>query len=388
MKPKRKVPKRKLKPFRRKRIKPSWNMLPGNCLERMGDIPDGSVHTVITSPPYWGMRDYGVDEQHGLEETLDDWLDVQIGVFEQVRRILRDDGTLWLNIGDNYVGGELVGQPWALALAMKRAGWILRADIIWSKPNPIPQPSRKRPSLSHEYIFLFVKSSNYFYDDFAVRERSLHAGLVQKTRKPVYRGKSGARSGGLPSQPTVPTSRNLRTVWSIPAGGQAQESHFAAFPERLPEICIKAGTSEKGCCEVCGAPWTRIIEKTELGQKLLGKEWHDRSEALKRGHRNAPPKAEGELYRSAGWKPGCDCGLRLAPCRVFDPYAGTGTTGRVALSLGRSFTGIELNPEWYKAACKRLAEGSSRGGVVTEADLETRAQLGMMTDLERNLFGM
>ena len=380
------------KPVKGQTIKPSWTMHHGDCLQVTGDMPDECVHSVVTSPPYWALRDYGKDDQHGLEDTLEEWLGVQVAVFEQVRRILRPDGTLWLNIGDNYINGHLVGQPWALALAMKKAGWVLRADIVWSKPNPIPQPAgRRRPALSHEYIFLFAKqTTGYYFDDEAVKEKSESNAKPQGSRRVTYARGTPDEKNHFAVQGTelVPPTRNLRTVWNIPAGGAAGEGHFAAFPERLPETCIKAGTSEHGCCEVCGKPYERILEKTELGEKLLGKEWHDRSDALGRGHRDAPPKVDAALYRTAGWKAGCDCGGGVAPCRVFDPYTGSGTTGRVALSLGRSFTGIELNDDYFKLAQKRLIEGSSRGGQVSDEDLQTRSDLGQVTDLEKSLFGL
>lgn len=368
--------KKRIKKVKRKSFKPKWNMVLGDTLEGMRDLQDKCFHTVVTSPPYWGVRDYGEDEQHGLETTIEEWLEVQVAVFKEVHRILRDDGTLWVNIGDSYVGGEQVGQPWELALALKKSGWILRADCIWHKPNPMPEPgNRKRPTLAHEYVFLFVKSSSYYYDEEAVKTPSAVSGKIPRDKAMQ---KAAMRESGV--------LKALRTVWSIPSGGQGKAGHFAAFPDKLPEICIKAGTSEKGCCAVCGVPLKRKMEKTALGEKLLGKAWHDHSEALVKGQRKAPGKITEPLWRTVGWEPQCSCAVQTAPCRVFDPYAGSGTTGTVALSLGRSFTGIELKEEWYHLARKRLTEGSSTGGRVTAKDLKTRADLGLMSDLEQTLF--
>lgn len=378
-------PARKPKP-KAKHLKPKWKLYQGDCLKVMRDMPDECVHTTVTSPPYWALRDYEHDEQHGSEDSLEEWLRVQVEVFEQVRRITRPDGTLWVNIGDNYVDGELVGQPWRLALALKDAGWILRADCIWAKPNPTPEPGgRRRPTLAHEYIFLFAKTRSYYYDEEAVREKSITKPRTY-TRGPQQRHRNGDLKPDRIKPETLPT-RGLRSVWSIPAGGKGAEGHFAAFPEKLPEICIKAGTSERGCCEVCGAPYVREMELTELGKKLLGKGWHDHEKDESRGQRTGGAKAVSQPLRvTKGWKPGCDCGLGVAPCRVFDPYAGGGTTGEVALALGRSFSGIELTDKWYQLARKHLAAGSSRGGQVTDDDLKVRAELGMMSDLEKKMF--
>jgi site-specific DNA-methyltransferase (adenine-specific) len=392
--------KRKRGPVRKSATthKPKWKLHQGDCLKVMKDLPDECVHTTVTSPPYWGLRDYDDEEQHGLESTLEEWCETQVAVFEEVRRITRDDGTLWVNIGDNYVNGELVGQPWVLALALKQAGWVLRADCIWHKPNPMPEPGgRRRPTLAHEYIFLFAKSSNYYYDEEAVKEpqagtahsrgRKIKLEGATDTLDQGRRGPSLGTSGG-PGSATEIGGRNRRSVWSIPSGGRGKDGHFAAFPEALPEVCVKAATSEKGCCESCGAPLKRKMEKTELGKKLLGKGWHDHEDDLGRGQRKAAPATTEALWRTVGWEPTCTCDVGTAPCRVFDPYAGSGTTGQVALRLGRSFTGIELTEKWYQLARRFLAAGSSQGGQVTAEDLQARAETGQMSALEKSLFDL
>lgn len=350
-----------------KKYPPKWTMQHGDCLTVMRDMPDQSVHCVVTSPPYWALRDYGVEGQHGLEPTLEEWLDVQTSVFKEVYRVLRDDGVCWVNIGDNFVGGKMVGQPWKLAFALMGLGFVLKMDCIWAKPNPMPEPgNRKRPTLAHEYIFMLTKRASgkeYFYDSEAIKEPQT--------------GTKGSDGG-----------RNKRSVWHIGAGGAGEDGHFAAFPPELPDICIRVSTSEKGCCEVCGAQFERKMEMTEYGATVLGKAWHDHKDRFTRGQAG-PSGLSGALYRTIGWKRPCEHkGFGIVPATVFDPYTGSGTTGEVALSLGRSFVGIELKPEWYDLARKKLIRGVSKSGRVTDGDLATRKTLGLMAPLEAKLLGV
>lgn len=346
-----------------KRYPPTWGMIHADCLTAMRDMQNESVHCIVTSPPYWRLRDYDEEGQHGSEPTLEEWLEVQKTVFREAYRILRNDGTLWVNIGDNFVGGAMVGQPWKLAFALIELGFVLKMDCVWAKPNPMPEPAkRKRPTLAHEYIFMFTKTAStadYFYDAEAIKE--VH-------------------------NPSIP-ARGKRSIWHINSGGAGEEGHFAAFPPELPEICIKAGTSEKGCCEVCGAPFVRKMELTEYGAKVLGKSWHDHVDDAKVGQRG-PSGLEGALYKTVGWKRPCEHkGFGIVPATVFDMYTGSGTTGEVALALGRSFQGIELKKKWYNLARKRLIRGASKGGRITEDDLRVRKELGLMGALETRLFG-
>ena len=372
-------------------LKAKGVMYQGSCLKIMREIPSESVHCVVTSPPYWGLRDYDVKGQHGIEPSLEQWLDKMEKVFRQVRRILRPDGTCWVNIGDNYVKGELTGQPWELAFRMKSDGWILRSDCIWAKPNPTPEPgTRRRPTLAHEYIFQFVKTKDYYYDGEAIKEPQTGNAHPRGSKlSPPFEAAGIGHEGFAAKTPYQGDlgGRGKRTIWTITSGGAGDEGHFAAFPDELPEICIKASTSERGCCIVCGAPMERVMELTELGKKILGKSWHDHKDDMIRGQRKTPPAVSGPLRKTVGWKRTCDHdGFEAAPCNVFDPYAGRGTTGVVALRLGRNFTGIELKPEWYDLARKNLTEGASQAGVVTDEDLQTRSELGLMSDLERALF--
>ncbi len=215
-------------------------ILVGDARELLKLVPDGTFQTTITSPPYWSLRDYGIDGQIGVETSLDDYLDDLVSVFEQVRRVTRDDGTLWLNIGDSYTSGgrtwrapdrknpvramearpptpdglkskDLVGVPWRLAFALQEAGWYLRSDVVWHKPNCQPESVKDRPTRAHEYIFLFSKNERYHYDPDAVRG---------------------------------PNNRNLRTVWDVHTKPN-KEAHFATFPLELIEPCTLLSTAPR-----------------------------------------------------------------------------------------------------------------------------------------------
>ncbi len=301
----------------------------GDALTVLRSMPAESVHCCVTSPPYWGLRDYGVDGQIGLEDTPEAYVARLVEVFREVRRVLRDDGTLWLNLGDSYnsiggtVGGakyadnngqrakqadrkntadglkpkDLCGIPWRVAFALQADGWWLRSDIIWSKPNPMPESVTDRPTKAHEYIFLLAKSERYYYDAEAVREESTGG-----TKGAAASFKREASKRGVTICPNSPTpthradredvryegnARNRRTVWTIATRPYA-DAHFAVFPPALVEPCIKAGCPAGGI--------------------------------------------------------------------VLDPFLGSGTTLLVAQRLGRSGVGIELNADYCRLAENRLAE--------------------------------
>lgn len=225
---------------------PVCNLLVGDSRHILSNLPDDSFHTCVTSPPYWGLRDYGISGQIGAEMSLEDYLADIVQVFREVRRVLRPDGTLWLNIGDSYTSGgrtwrdtdkknparamsyrpptpdglkpkDLIGVPWRVAFALQADGWYLRSDIIWHKPNCQPESVKDRPTQSHEYLFLLTKSENYYYDQAAILETT---------------------QDGL-------KTRNRRTVWSINTEPY-REAHFAVFPPSLVAPCIKAGCPEGG----------------------------------------------------------------------------------------------------------------------------------------------
>jgi len=273
-------------------------ILTGDCRDILPTLESRSVQCVVTSPPYFGLRDYGVEGQIGLEPTVEAYVAEMVVVFAEVRRVLRNDGTLWLNLGSSYgPDKQLIPVPWLVALALQANGWTLRSDIIWSKPNPIPESVTDRPTKAHEYLFLLTKSPRYFYDAKAIAEPSIDNRTYPtwEERKaggePVRRADPGAsgyvnRGSGMGRNGET---RNKRSVWTI-ATQSTKEAHFATFPEKLVEPCILAGS-----------------------------------------------------------RPGDT---------VMDPFAGSGTTMAVASRLGRHGVGIELNPTYVPMIERRTAQQS------------------------------
>jgi len=320
-------------------VKP-YRIIQGDVLAGLATLPDASVHCCVTSPPYWGLRDYGVDGQIGLEPTPAEYVAKMVAVFREVRRVLRDDGTLWLNLGDSYSGSassgsassstlvgtpnalrsgcspsvkssfdglapkNLVGIPWRVAFALQADGWYLRSDIIWAKPNPMPESVTDRPTKAHEYLFLLSKSERYYYDADAIAEpyadeRNGFSG-VRPDVAATYSGKSGRDGDTRLAMPRTKSARNKRTVWTIPTE-PFPGAHFAVMPTALVKPCILAG------CPTGGT--------------------------------------------------------------VLDPFTGSGTVAVVAIENGCEFVGCELNPEYVKIAEDRIApvaaQGSLFNGVVS-----------------------
>ena len=326
----------------------------GDCLDSLAELPPDTFQTCITSPPYYQLRDYGVNGQIGLEDSLEEHISALVDVFRAVRRVLRPDGTLWLNYGDAYQDKQLLGLPWRLAFALQADGWWLRSDIIWHKPNPMPSSVTDRPTSSHEYMFLLSPSQKYFYDADAVREKAVTAfhsiggfrnGNIENEHKPArYSNPALEREG-----------RNLRDVWTIPIFGLSA-AHFATFPPKLVEPCIKAGTSENGRCPACGAPWRRIVEASG---GTIGAAYLDHDADLISGNQPQHPAWSDGTYKrtTKGWEPTCECSdAPPVPCKVLDPFGGAGTVGLVADRLGRDSTLLELNPEYAELARKRLID--------------------------------
>lgn len=376
----------------------------GDCRDILPTLPAESVHCCVTSPPYFGLRDYGCDGQIGLEATPVEFVAQMVAVFREVRRVLRDDGVLWLNIGDSYnahpgqrkvtdspgekqatsagslgapsrsVPGlkpkDLIGVPWRVAFALQEDGWYLRQEIIWHKPNPMPESVTDRCTKSHEQIFLLAKSERYYFDNHAISEAATYPGdnraERRDTRKEVdpFCQDGGSRSRtGNPNKET----RNKRSVWTVttkPYGG----AHFAVFPPDLIEPCILAGTSESGCCAKCGTPWRRQIEKdrkaTRPGNKTKVGRASDDEGSPYESHSgmivgNRDPQRHCTTTKTIGWEAGCDCeaGTQV-PCVVLDPFTGSGTTAAVAKKNGCHFVGCELNPEYLKLAADRFKQRS------------------------------
>ena len=322
----------------------------GDCLEVLPTLEAESVQCCVTSPPYYGLRDYGCAGQLGLEPTLEEYLEKLVLVFREVKRVLRKDGTLWMNMGDAYTSGnrthrrdpdsknlaalqtfdriptpaglkpkDLMGVPWRLAFALQADGWWLRSDIIWHKANPMPESVTDRPTNSHEYLFLLGKSQKYFYDQEAVKEPCLwpKSWSASDTHTAVGQGgKHGKTSIFKQKWEDKNGGRNLRSVWTI-ATESFPDAHFATFPRKLVEPCILAGTSEKGCCPKCGSPWVRVVEKTSVtprdyegknlatdpqfsGRRMLANV-RARREAGEPHDNPFPPST------TTGWSPSCTC---------------------------------------------------------------------------------
>lgn len=278
----------------------------GDAVEQLRTLEPESVQTCVTSPPYFNLRDYGTPGQIGTEATPEEYVRRLTRVFREVRRVLRPDGTLWLNIGDSYASSrktgdfdrikpkDLIGIPWMLAFALRADGWYLRQDIIWHKPNCMPESVKDRCTKSHEYIFLLSKSERYCFDAEAIQEKALESSRARYKsafncgqKELAGRGR-GSVAPNSPGMREFTGCRNKRSVWNINTAGY-RGAHFAVFPEKLAETCILAG------CPVGGI--------------------------------------------------------------VLDPFMGSGTTGAVAMRTGRGFIGIDINPDYCALAAKRIAAG-------------------------------
>jgi len=221
-------------------------ILVGNAVERLQTIGGGVAQTCITSPPYFGLRDYGHDGQIGLEHSLEGYVSALVAVFAEVRRVLSDDGTLWVNLGDSYgKNKQLLGIPWRVAFALQSHGWYLRSEVIWHKPNPMPESVTDRPTKAHETIFLLAKNEQYFYDVDAIKEPAIwaddgRAGLGRLN----YRGKRQGQEGtGQEAFVSIKEFRNKRSVWTVPVRAY-KGAHFATYPPALIEPCVLAGSKE------------------------------------------------------------------------------------------------------------------------------------------------
>lgn len=369
-------------------------ILVGDVLEGLRALPEGSVQCCVTSPPYWGLRDYGVDGQIGLEATPEDFLARLVEVFRAVRRVLREDGTLWLNIGDSYSGSTMTGGntginqqggesgfklkrqfdrpqmqtglknkdlcliPWRLALALQADGWYLRSVICWHKRSPMPESCRDRPTSAWEPIFLLAKSERYYYDAEAVKEKSVSTGGAAfgkvSAEDEARAAGQGVRRYERPDYREI--GRNMRNVWTL-SSEPYKGAHFATFPTEIPRRAILAGTSERGCCPACGAGWVR---KTEAWYENPGNRSTNGAKSIER--QNMPIDGAGfdvrleRRSRTIGWEPGCACDAgEPVPCVVLDPFLGSGTTVAVARELGRHGVGCELNPQYAEMARERIA---------------------------------
>ncbi len=246
-------------------------------------LPDKHVQCIITSPPYFCQRDYEADEQLGQEKCPEQYITKLVQIFNKCRRVLKDDGTLWLNLGDKYLDGRLLGMPWRVALALVADGWILRSDIIWQKPNAMPSSVKSRPTTDHEYIFMFSKGSDYYYNADAIREP--HVTFSESSKMKGGRNHFGKANGtpeegknegnsnlhrGRWDQAFHPLGRNKSTVWSIPVS-KFRDAHFAVFPEKLVETCLLAGSpSESLILDPFSGSGTTLLVAYRLNRNFLG----------------------------------------------------------------------------------------------------------------------
>lgn len=244
----------------------------GDCLDSMRKMDDGCINTCVTSPPYFGLRNYGVDGQIGLEQTTGEYVQKMVNVFREVRRVLRDDGTLWLNLGDSYAKNkQLLGIPWMVAFALKDDGWYLRQDIIWNKPNAMPESVRDRCTRSHEYIFLMSKAPRYYFDRESIKEKAVGSagGAPRKIHDNSAQGSHGKTSGfNSPWKPS--DTRNRRSVWNV-STSPFSGNHFAAFPQMLIEPCVLAGSPIDGAVlDPFMGSGTTGVACAKLGRKFIG----------------------------------------------------------------------------------------------------------------------
>jgi DNA modification methylase len=372
-----------------------WRIIEGDVDDVLRSLETGSIHTCVTSPPYFGLRDYGAAEQIGLEPTPDEYVDALVAVFRGVRRVLRDDGTVWLNLGDSYnadgrkgrahmgegknngysawvnktMAGtkpkDLLGIPWMVAFALRADGWYLRSDIIWSKPNPMPESVTDRPTKAHEYVFLLSKGPRYFYDADAIREP--HESEPGNQARQFFKGDSGHSSLQLSGRGTVyhEHGRNKRSVWTVATQPYAG-AHFATFPPKLIEPCILAGAPERACGE-CGAPWVRVVERTPMVVEPSAKRagWQATDEHART--QTGGTMTQAPTSRTVGFEANCEHNDGSAAGVVLDPFAGSGTTGMVALRHARSFVGVELNPAYAALARERIIADAPLLNSPTEA---------------------
>lgn len=248
-------------------------ILEGDCLELLKNTPDQSVQCCVTSPPYYGLRDYGVEGQIGTESTPDAFVNRLTGIFREVRRVIKDGGTLWLNLGDSYGSQkQLQGIPWKVAFALQQDGWIFRQDIIWSKPNPMPESVKDRCTRSHEYIFLFSKQPRYYFDSSAMQEPGVIPAGTRAAKGSNVRHELKDVNGRPPEYWEYNGMRNKRSVWTITTK-PFKGAHFATFPPDLIEPCVLAGSrpGEIVLDPFNGAGTTGLVCK-RTGRNYLGME--------------------------------------------------------------------------------------------------------------------
>jgi DNA modification methylase len=342
----------------------------------------------------------------GLEPTPDLFIQHIVQIFRASWDVLADDGCMFLNLGDSYASGgtggsspkstlmgyigphvkqaqmnqnpitrkpppglkpkDLCGMPWRVALALQADGWYLRSDIIWAKPNPMPESCRDRPTKAHEYLFLLTKKPRYYWDTEGSREkpadtehtRARYKYAPSPAKKAEQNDDVNWENDDLAQHWGNPAGRNCRTVWTIPTQ-PTKIKHFATFPEELVRRCIQAGTSNRGHCPQCGARWTRQVQVDYEPAGGRGENEKTLSEEAQAGMQAPGPQGmkhgrANKQVQTLGWRPSCSCGQTSTPDLVLDPFAGSGTTLLVARKMGRDAVGIDLSPEYAALAKRRL----------------------------------
>lgn len=421
------------------------------ALSALRKLPDACVDCIITSPPYWGLRDYGIEPTDwpacsyapmpglpaievpaersclGLEPTLHAFLAHLVLIFEECRRVIKPTGSCWVNMVDGYASNwpcsrrnvigsgslengkrearpprvpdgmkdkDLIGQPWRVAFALQAAGWYLRQDNIWHKPNPMPESIRDRATKAHEYVFHLTRSERYFFDLEAWSEpasENTHARLSQNVEAQIgsARAHAGGKTNGnmkavckksIPQHDgkvknnasmdaalaVMPLTRNKRSVWTVPTVAYS-EAHYATYPPKLITPPLLASTSAKGCCTACGRPWERVVEKTDVVNPAHKGSRFDQGKTGERPAHGIDTVQKGERFLKQPtdrWQPTCQCIQPLqyhrqqqstVPCLVLDPFGGSGTTAQVAVEHGRHAILIERGPHNIDLIRRRLA---------------------------------
>ena len=335
----------------------------GDAAGTLAELPESSVHMVMTSPPYYGLRDYSVDGQIGLEESLDEYIEELVGVFREVRRVLRPDGSAWLNLGDSYDGGKnkmLV--PHRVAIALQDDGWIVRNDVTWAKPNPMPQSVKDRLNDTTEQVFHLVPNRKYWYDLDAIREPHTERSIERMSEGPVNADTDGRGTNDdlNPDQLCDPAGKNPGDVFEVTTK-PFPEAHFAVYPPELVETPLKATCPDTVCAD-CGSPYERQVDHEKIPLDELPESnpnyrpnTYARYSGVGEDRNDASEKRTLPARETTGWEPTCDCGTDATESGItLDPFAGAGTTCLVAKQHGRRFIGVDLNEEYVAMAQKRL----------------------------------
>jgi site-specific DNA-methyltransferase (adenine-specific) len=349
---------------------PRRQILIGDAFEQLRTLPSASIDCVVSSPPYYSLRDYGVDGQIGLEPNVEDWVKSLTDVFHEVARVLKPAGSLWLNLGDSFSrhpkfgapAKSMLAAPERVLLALIETGWVVRGKLIWNKPNALPNSVADRLNVNYEVLYFLVRSPRYFFDLDSIREphRSNvgRRGSSPKAQPPAWAGplaqgsQDGLRRFRPAGQPGHRLGKNPGSVWSIPTHA-FRGGHFATFPPELVRRPILSSCPE-AICTLCGRPWRRQVSVTRIPVGPPSKQPAPRDRQVMRF------KDRWHTIRTVGDLIPCGCQAPTVPGVVLDPFMGAGTVGLVAEQLGRDWLGIEISPEYRTLALERIERARSR----------------------------